>query len=87
MMVYIIEGLATVVLGAIALAVLPDYPGATKWLTEAEKVVVQGHLAATAGGDTVLDAEEVSLVHGIKWAAKGIRTWIFRCWGYPAATL
>lgn len=76
---FILEGLATMVLGCVALFVLPDFPRTTKWLTEAERVVAQARLAVDAGNDTLLDAEEVPLMRGIIWAAKDIRTWIFAC--------
>lgn len=76
---FIIEGLATVVLGVIAYFVLPDFPGTTKWLSEEEKIVAQGRLAADAGSETVLDEEKVPISRGLIWAAKDIRTWIFAC--------
>ncbi|KAJ5812471.1 hypothetical protein N7474_008772 [Penicillium riverlandense] len=76
---FILEGLATIVLGCIAFFVLPDFPGTTKWLTENERVVAQARLAIDAGNDTLLDAEEVSILRGIVWAVKDIRTWIFAC--------
>ena len=76
---FILEGLATVILGVIALFVLPDFPGTTKWLTETEKIVAQARLAVDSGNDTLLDAEEVSIMRGLAWAAKDVRTWIFAC--------
>ncbi|CAG8110703.1 unnamed protein product [Penicillium salamii] len=76
---FILEGLATVVVGCVAFFVLPDFPGTTKWLTESEKVVGQGRLAVDAGSSTVLDAEKVPITRGIIWAAKDIRTWLFAC--------
>ncbi|KAJ5280932.1 hypothetical protein N7478_006304 [Penicillium angulare] len=76
---FILEGIATLLLGTIALFVLPDFPGTTKWLTEAEKVVAQARLAVDAGNDVLLDAEEVPLMRGLIWAVKDVRTWIFAC--------
>ncbi|CAI7629796.1 unnamed protein product [Penicillium bialowiezense] len=76
---FILEGLATVVVGCIAFFVLPDFPGTTKWLSEAEKIVGQGRLAVDAGSNTVLDAEKVPITRGLIWAAKDIRTWLFAC--------
>lgn len=76
---FILEGLATIVLGAIALFVLPDFPGTTKWLTDTEKIVAQGRLAADAGSSALLDAEKVPISRGIIWAAKDVRTWLFAC--------
>jgi sugar phosphate permease len=76
---FIIEGLATVAVGAIAFFVLPDFPSTTKWLTQEEKVVAQGRLAADAGSDSLLDEEKVPITRGLIWAAKDPRTWIFAC--------
>ncbi|KAF7716034.1 Allantoate permease [Penicillium ucsense] len=76
---FILEALATMVIGVVALFVLPDYPATTAWLTEEEKVVAQGRLAADAGSDVVLDEEKVPIMRGFIWAAKDIRVWIFAC--------
>ena len=75
---FILEGLATVVLGCLALVVLPDFPSTTKWLTDSEKVVAQARLAVDSGTSTVND-EEVPIMRGIAWAVKDARTWIFAC--------
>lgn len=58
---------------------LPDYPATTKWLTEAEKVVAQGRLAADAGSEDALGEENVSIWHGVVQAVKDIRVWLFAC--------
>ncbi|KAJ5682508.1 hypothetical protein N7462_005673 [Penicillium macrosclerotiorum] len=76
---FILEGLATVVLGTIALFVLPDFPGTTKWLSQEEKIVAQARLSVDAGSDALLDAEKVPISRGLIWAAKDVRTWIFAC--------
>jgi hypothetical protein len=76
---FILEGLATVVVGVLALFILPDFPGTTKWLSDSERVVAQGRLAVDAGSDTVLDAEKVPITRGLIWAAKDVRTWLFAC--------
>ncbi|KAJ5911718.1 uncharacterized protein N7473_001021 [Penicillium subrubescens] len=76
---FIIEGLATVAVGVIALFVLPDFPSTTKWLSHEEKVVAQGRLAADAGSDSLLDEEKVPITRGLIWAAKDLRTWMFAC--------
>lgn len=76
---FILEGLATILLGTTALFVLPDFPGTTKWLSDVEKIVGQARLAVDAGSDALLDAEEVPILRGIMWAAKDVRTWLFAC--------
>lgn len=61
------------------MAFLPDYPATTKWLTEAEKVVAQGRLAADAGSEDALGEENVSIWRGISQAIKDVRVWLFAC--------
>lgn len=58
---------------------LPDYPATTKWLSEAEKVIAQGRLAADSGSEDVLGEENVSIWRGIAQAGKDIRVWLFAC--------
>lgn len=70
-------GLATICVGCIALFVLPDYPATTRWLTEEEKIIAQGRLAADAGSDDVLEEDKVSIWRGIAWAGKDYRVWLF----------
>ncbi|KAG9520683.1 MFS general substrate transporter, partial [Aureobasidium melanogenum] len=74
---FILEGLATICVGCIALFVLPDYPATTRWLTEEEKIIAQGRLAADAGSDDVLEEDKVSIWRGIAWAGKDYRVWLF----------
>ncbi|KAF2176139.1 MFS general substrate transporter [Zopfia rhizophila CBS 207.26] len=74
---FILEGLATLLLAAIALIFLPDYPGNTKWLSEEERVVAQGRLAQDAASEEVLDEETVSMGKGINLAMRDYRTWLF----------
>ncbi|KAJ5725451.1 uncharacterized protein N7483_006808 [Penicillium malachiteum] len=76
---FILEDLATMLLGVVSFFTLPDFPGTTKWLTDAERIVAQARLAIDAGNDTILDPEEVSLTRGSILAVKDVRTWIFAC--------
>ncbi|KAL6151898.1 hypothetical protein ACJQWK_10156 [Exserohilum turcicum] len=76
---FILEGLATIVVGLTAMIFLPDYPATTKWLSEEEKVVAQGRLAADAGSDDALGEEDVRIWRGIVQASKDIRVWLFAC--------
>ncbi|KAH7024552.1 putative allantoate permease [Microdochium trichocladiopsis] len=76
---FIIEGLATVCLGVICFFVLPDYPGTTSWLSETEKIVAQGRLAADAGSEDVTSEDQVTIWQGLYWAVKDYRVWIFAC--------
>ncbi|KAI1761666.1 major facilitator superfamily domain-containing protein [Hypoxylon sp. FL1150] len=76
---FILEGLATIIVGVAAFFLLPDYPATTKWLTEEEKIVARGRLAADAGSEDILDEEDVSMWKGIQWAAKDHRVGLFAC--------
>ncbi|KAL4951873.1 MFS general substrate transporter [Aspergillus filifer] len=76
---FIIEGLATIVLGVIAMIVLPDFPGTTKWLTEPERIVAQARLAIDAGSVDLLDEEKVPISKGIGRAIRDYRVWLFAC--------
>jgi MFS family permease len=58
---------------------LPDYPATTRWLSEAEKVIAQGRLAADAGSEDVLGEENISMWRGIAQASRDIRVWLFAC--------
>ncbi|KAL4864294.1 hypothetical protein BDV12DRAFT_201253 [Aspergillus spectabilis] len=76
---FILEGIATVLLGLLAMIVLPDFPGTTKWLSEAERVIAQARLAIDAGSSDLLDEEKVSMVRGIGRALRDYRVWLFAC--------
>ncbi|GLA15444.1 hypothetical protein AnigIFM63309_002266 [Aspergillus niger] len=76
---FIIEGLATIAVALIAMALLPDFPATTKWLTEAERVVAQARLATDAGSESAPEEQKVPLSQAVVWAAKDVRTWIFAC--------
>lgn len=58
---------------------LPDYPATTKWLSDEEKIIAQGRLAADNGSEDVLGEEDVSIWRGIAQASKDIRVWLFAC--------
>lgn len=76
---FILEGLATVILGTTAFFVLPNYPGTTKWLSEEEKIIAQARLVVDAGSEDVsaVGEEDVSIWTGIKWAFTDSRVWLF----------
>lgn len=78
---FIIEGLATIVIALIAMCFLPDFPATTKWLTDAERIVAQGRLAEDAGLEHALEDEDgdVSLLKAVGLAASDIRVWLFAC--------
>ncbi|KAK2123530.1 major facilitator superfamily domain-containing protein [Fusarium oxysporum II5] len=76
---FILEGLATIVIGVVAFFLLPDYPGTTSWLTEEERVVAQGRLAVDAGSEEILGEEEITMKQAILSAVRDYRVWLFSC--------
>ncbi|KAK6864821.1 transporter [Apiospora arundinis] len=76
---FILEGLATVVVGVAGYFIIPDYPGTTKWLSKEERIVAQGRLAADAGNEDGTGEDEVTIWQGISWALKDYRVWLFAC--------
>ncbi|KAH7151510.1 major facilitator superfamily domain-containing protein [Fusarium sp. MPI-SDFR-AT-0072] len=76
---FILEGLATIVIGVVAFFLLPDYPGTTSWLTEEERVVAQGRLAVDAGSEEILGEEEITMKQAILSAVRDYRVWLFAC--------
>ena len=75
---FILEGIATMVIALVAMIFIPDYPSMTKWLTEEQRIVAQGRLAKDVGSEGTLD-EKVPIKTGIALAAKDYRTWLFAC--------
>ncbi|PYH78625.1 MFS general substrate transporter [Aspergillus uvarum CBS 121591] len=76
---FIIEGLATVVVTLVPMAFLPDFPATSKWPTKAERVVAQARLAEDAGSENALKYKNVPLSRASVWTGKDVRTWIFAC--------
>ncbi|KAK5747171.1 hypothetical protein LTR17_000306 [Elasticomyces elasticus] len=76
---FIIEGLATIVVACGAIFVLPDYPGTTKWLSIDEKNVAQARLAIDIGSEDLLDEEKIGVFRSLLAAAKDYRVWLFAC--------
>ncbi|OJJ54331.1 hypothetical protein ASPSYDRAFT_1162467 [Aspergillus sydowii CBS 593.65] len=76
---FFLEGIATVLLGLLAMIVLPDFPGTTKWLSEAERVIAQARLAVDAGSPDLLDEGKVPMVRGIGRALRDYRVWLLAC--------
>lgn len=74
---FILEGLATIVVAICAMIFLPDYPATTRWLTEEEKTVAQARLIRDNGAEDVLQEEKVTLLQGVIMAAKDMRVWVF----------
>lgn len=58
---FLVQGLATVVVGLIALRVLPDSPGSARWLTPTEKAALTTAVAAEDG-----EKEESSVLRALR---------------------
>ena len=72
---FIIEGSLTVLVSLVAMAVLPNYPDTTTWLTEEEKEYSKWCLKEDIG--TVDDNYSVSLKEGAIMAFKEYKVYIF----------
>ncbi|KAA8651413.1 putative MFS transporter [Aspergillus tanneri] len=73
---FIIEGAITIVIAAIALFVLPNFPRTTSWLSEEEKELAVWRLEEDIGEDDWVDSEQQSFLHGAKLAFTDIKTYI-----------
>lgn len=73
---FIIEGVITVVIGAMAVFVLPDYPLTTTWLSEEEKKIANGRLLIDAGLSVDAEDEDVSAKDGLLMAVKDLKVWL-----------
>ena len=76
---FILEGLATLVVAGSAIFLLADYPRDTKWLTEDERTVAQARPALDSGSEDALDEEKIGIWSSLWQAMKDIRVWIFAC--------
>ncbi|OCF55072.1 hypothetical protein L486_07182 [Kwoniella mangroviensis CBS 10435] len=70
---FIIEGLATVVIACVAYFVLPNYPTTTKWLSDSERELAVARLGT--GRDE--EGEHMSHWQAFKIALKDPKTWVF----------
>ncbi|OAL53503.1 major facilitator superfamily transporter [Pyrenochaeta sp. DS3sAY3a] len=76
---FYIEGAITVAVACIAVFILPDYPGTTRWLSEKEKEIAEGRLLLDLGlvrGETNTGAGSISAKQGLLMAIKDIKVWL-----------
>lgn len=74
---FVVEGAITIALAGVALFILPDYPGTTKWLTQEQRRVAEDRLAldnGLAGGSA--EDEDVTAWQGLVMACKDIKVWL-----------
>jgi len=74
----------TVTLAVVAVFVLPDFPGNTRWLTEAERKYAVARLAADQNYDDADDAD-IGQWKAFVLAVSDWRTWLF-CFGQSTLT-
>ncbi|KAI9690232.1 MAG: hypothetical protein M1822_009193 [Bathelium mastoideum] len=73
---FIIEGSITVVIAALALLVLPNFPRTTKWLSEEERQLAVWRLQEDIGTDDWVSSEDQTFFHGFKLAVQDVKMWI-----------
>jgi len=73
---FIIEGVITVVIAAIAFFILPNFPRTTMWLNEEERQLAVWRLQEDIGADDWTSSEEQTFWHGFILAFKDIKVWI-----------
>lgn len=71
---FIIEGSITVFIAVCCIAVLPDWPSNTQWLTPAERAVAEWRLIKDAGQ---VDEDNDTWSYGFKMAFKDWRLYVF----------
>lgn len=72
---FILEGVATVVLAVFAYFVLPNFPHTTKWLSEQERQLAVYRLKADVG-EAEIEDEQHGFFHGFILALKDRKTYI-----------
>lgn len=73
---FIIEGVATVVVAIAAIFILPDMPKTTSWLTEEQRELASWRLEEDIGQDDWTSSSEQSFFSGFILAVKDIKVWI-----------
>ncbi|KAF8548637.1 MFS general substrate transporter, partial [Imleria badia] len=73
---FYIEGAITIFIGLLSMWLLPDFPHNTRWMSPAERRLVQARLAEDVG-EADRDSTEVTIYDGFKLAIRDIKVWIF----------
>lgn len=72
---FILEGIATVVVGLAALFLFPDYPRTTRWLSEEEKLFAEWRMSNEVAG--IVDDDSSGVIWGVKQSLKDPLTYMF----------
>lgn len=70
---FLIEGTVTVAVSLASIAILPDFPATTSWLSNEEKAVAVHRLRIHSGS---VDEEKGSVLHGLKMAFLDYKVWL-----------
>lgn len=73
---FIIEGIATVVVAFTCIYILPDMPKTTTWLTPEERELASWRLEEDIGQDDSIDSKYQGFFHGLVLAVKDIKVWV-----------
>jgi MFS family permease len=80
---FILEGVLTIVIAAIAAFILPDYPSTTLWLSSEEKLIAQHRIYMDLGsaGDDEQNSTMADALQGLKEAVIDPKVWLLG-WAY-----
>lgn len=73
---FIIEGVATIVIAFGAFFILPNFPRTTSWLTDEERDLAIWRLEVDIGEDDWIDSEHQTFWEGAKLAFIDIKTYV-----------
>ncbi|KAF8439017.1 major facilitator superfamily domain-containing protein, partial [Boletus edulis BED1] len=73
---FFIEGAITITIGLLAMWLLPDLPHNTRWMSPAERRLVQTRMAEDVG-EADQDSSETTIFDGFKLAIRDVKVWIF----------
>ncbi|KAI9459749.1 major facilitator superfamily domain-containing protein [Boletus coccyginus] len=73
---FFIEGAITMFIGLLAMWLLPDLPHNTRWMSPAERRLVQARLAEDVG-EADQDSSDATIFDGFKLAIRDVKVWIF----------
>ncbi|KAG6377587.1 major facilitator superfamily domain-containing protein [Boletus reticuloceps] len=73
---FYIEGAVTMFIGLLAMWLLPDLPHNTRWMSPAERRLVQVRLVEDVG-EADKDCSEATILDGFKLAIRDVKVWIF----------
>uniref|UniRef100_V5EAY5 Major facilitator superfamily (MFS) profile domain-containing protein n=1 Tax=Kalmanozyma brasiliensis (strain GHG001) TaxID=1365824 RepID=V5EAY5_KALBG len=73
---FILEGSITVAIAGMAVFILPDMPGNSKFLTPEERIIAVNRLSVNAGSTLSTADEDGTPMQGFFMAVKDIKTWV-----------